>query len=113
MNATLPVHDYVAQWSGPDWDHVAQHPAESIRDELWPWLRRRGYASEQDAAELEPFLRGLSGRPAHLRPGLRLLRRWSRDEVAALRETGSLAATLRAEVNRLLHSVGDPPLPRS
>jgi hypothetical protein len=110
MNPTLSTSEYVARWSGPDRDFIRQHPPETVRGELWPWLRARGHAGPEDDGELDRFLRNLGQRPAHLRPGLRLLRRWPRDQVAALREDGALETTLRAEVNRLLRSVGDPEL---
>ena len=111
MNPTLSTRAYVDGWSGPDLDWVRQHPPETVRGELWPWLRARGYASAEDDAELEPFMRRLGKRGAHVRPGLRLLRRWPRDEVAELNERGELAPTLRDQLNRVLRSVGDPTLP--
>jgi hypothetical protein len=113
MSPTIPVAEYVARWAGSDQDRIGEHAAETIRGELWPWLLRLGYASDPDTPELEPFLRRLGRRPAHLRAGLRLLRRWRRDEVVDLRSAGTLAGVLRAEVNRLLKSVGDPLLPAS
>jgi hypothetical protein len=63
-----------------------------------------------DEPELDPFLERLEKRKrdAHLRPGLRLLRRWGRAEAASLRERGELAREIRAAVNRLLTAVDDP-----
>jgi len=110
MNPTIAVSEYVSRWAGADGRRIGQHDADSIRTGLWPWLIERGYASEEDAPELEQFLRRLGKRPAHLRPGLRLLRRWSREEVVAFRSQNRLVDEVRGAVNRLLSSVGDPPL---
>jgi hypothetical protein len=110
MNPTMSAREYVDGWLGPDLGRVGAHPPETVRGELWPWLRARGYASAGDDAELEPFLRRLGRRDAHLRPGLRLLRRWPRGEVAELQERGELVPVLRGELNRILRSVGDPAL---
>ena len=38
------------------------------------------------------------------------MRRWGRDDVAALRAADKLAGEIRAAVNRLLLAVDDPPL---
>lgn len=110
MNPTIAVSEYVSQWAGADGGRIGQHDADSIRTGLWPWLIERGYASEKDAPELEQFLRRLGKRPAHLRPGLRLLRRWSREEVIGFRSQNRLVEEIREKVNRLLGSVSDGPL---
>jgi hypothetical protein len=114
LNPTLTTEEYVARWTGPDRSYIRQHAAETIRNELWPWLLERGYASPGDELQLGPFLQRLRTRrrPAHMRPGLRLLRRWGREEADELRRRGSLVAELRAAVNRLLEAVGDPALPK-
>lgn len=110
-NPTIEIDEYVRRWAGPDGRRVGAHDASTIRNGLWPWLIARGYASVEDEQELAPFLSRLGKRPAHLRPGLRLLRRWERDEVATLRGRRRLAEEIRAAVNRLLRAVDDPPLP--
>jgi O-acetyl-ADP-ribose deacetylase len=110
INPTMSARDYVEGWSGPDLGRLGAHPPDTVRAELWPWLRTRRYASGEDDELLEPFLRRLGKRDAHLRPGLRLLRRWPINEVASLEERGGLVSTLRDEVNRILCSVGDPAL---
>ena len=110
LSPTIAVSEYVSQWTGADGRRIGQHDADTIRTGLWPWLIDRGYASEEDAPELEPFLLRLGKRPAHLRPGLRLLRRWSREEVIAFRSQNKLVEEIRGAVNRLLGSVGDGPL---
>jgi hypothetical protein len=111
MNPTIGVEEYVARWAGLDGQRIGQHEAETVRTSLWPWLLERGYASQQDEQELEPFLARLGRRTAYLRPTLRLLRRWGRDEVAALRGRDTLADAIRGAVNGLLFAVGDPRLP--
>ncbi len=110
LDTTMSPAEYVSGWSGPDRSWIGEHPRETVRGTLWPWLRERGYASPSDDAELEGFMERLGRRPAHLRAGLRLLRRWSRADVAALSTRDALATAIRAEVNRILASVDDPVL---
>jgi hypothetical protein len=112
LKPTISLEEYVAQWAGPDRGYIRQHDRRSVLPELWPWLLERGYASPEDEAFLGRYLDRLTAkkRAAHLRPGLRLLRRWSRDEVIEHRARGELANEVRASVNRLLVAVGDPPL---
>lgn len=112
LNPTLEPKEYVECWSGPDRSYIRQHDAASVRTELWPWLLERGYASPEDEPMLGPYLNRLKTRkrPAHLRPGLRLLRRWNRDDVDALKDQNALAGEIRNAINHLLESVDDPPL---
>ena len=109
----MTVGQYVARWAGPDGDTIGGHYVGAVRDELWPWLLERGYATDQDTELLEPFLERVAARnrDVHLRPGLRLLRRWSPEEVAELDRAGWLAERIRDAVNELLVAVGDPALP--
>jgi len=111
--STMTVEEYVARWAGADGEKVGGHHLEAVRDELWPWLLERGYATDEDTQHLEPFLERVRkrNRDVHLRPGLRLLRRWSREEVAEFQRDGELAERIRAAVNELLVAVDDPPLP--
>jgi O-acetyl-ADP-ribose deacetylase len=114
MNPTIGPEDYVSRWSGSDFARIGQHDSETIRGGLWPWLLERGYASPDDEGEVDRFLARLAvkkRRAAHLRPGLRLLRCWGRDEVAELRRRCELAREIRAAVDQLLLAVDDPPLP--
>lgn len=112
MNPVITVGEYVARWSGSDLSRIGSHEPQAIRDPLWPWLQERGYASAADGPELPPFLDRLGRRPAHLRPGLRLMRRWNASEVSALDAEGRLLYELRSEVNRLLAAAGDETLRR-
>lgn len=111
MNPSIEVARYIEGWSGPDGRQIGQHEPDEIRAVLWAWLLERGYASRDDEQELEGFFARLGRRPAHLRPGLRLLRRWRSAEVAELRARSGLADSTRDAINRVLLSVGDPPLP--
>jgi len=110
MNPTIGPEEYVARWAGTDGRQIGQHDPSTIRAELWPWLLERGFASHKDDPELGLFLGRLGQRPAHLRPGLRLLRHWGRDDVTALRANGKLANEIRSAVNCLLLAVDDPQL---
>jgi hypothetical protein len=109
-NPTIDVGKYVTQWAGPDGRRIGAHDPDTIRDGLWPWMLKRGYASSEDEPELDRFLGALGRRPAHLRPGLRMLRRWSADEVGRLRVRGELAGEIRSAVNFLLVAMDDRPL---
>lgn len=113
LNPTLGLEEYVARWAGPDGEQIGQHDADTIHSDLWPWLLKRGFASAEDEALLGPFVVRLKARkrPAHLRPGLRLLHRWDRENVAELRSGGELSGEIRGAVNKLLVAVGDPELP--
>jgi hypothetical protein len=112
LNPTVTAEEYVARWSGQDRDRIGQYEASTLLTELWPWLLKRGFASSEDESMLAPYLGKLRARrrPAHLRPGLRLLRRWTRDDVATLGTRDALAGQIRESVNRLLDAVDDPPL---
>jgi O-acetyl-ADP-ribose deacetylase len=109
----MTVEEYVARWAGPDGQMIGSHRLDTVVDELWPWLLERGYATDQDTELLEPFLERVRKRKrdAHIRPGLRLMRRWSPEAVAELDRTGELADQIREAVNELLVAVGDPALP--
>ena len=113
LNSELTAERYVEQWSGPDRPFIRSYDPDLVRPELWPWLLAHGYASSRDEELLDPYLARLRKRKrkAHLRPGLRLLRRWSRDDIVGLGNRGALADSIRAEVNRLLLAVDDPPFP--
>lgn len=105
--------DYVARWGGEDADRIRAYTRTEAREELWPWLLERGYATSPDADELDPFLERVrkANRDIHLRPGLALIRRWTREDVDALRLRGTLVGELRDALGRILEAMGDPPLP--
>jgi hypothetical protein len=66
-----------------------------------------------DDQVLEEFLVILGRRPAHLRPGLRLNRRWDADAVRALGDRRQLAVAVRRDVESVLGAAGEPALPAS
>jgi hypothetical protein len=70
-----------------------------VRRTLWLWLKERGYASESDDGVLERFLVIVGCRDVHLRPALRLHRRWPADEAKELEARGELVAAVRNAVN--------------
>lgn len=111
LNPTIGVDEYVERWAGADGANIRQHEAETIRPRLWPWLLGRGFASSGDERELDDFLTRLGRRAAHLRPGLRLLRRWEADEVEELAAANLLSDEIRAAVNDLFDAIGDGRLP--
>lgn len=113
LEPTLSPEDYVAIWAGPAGAKIGQHETGTIATGLWPWLRERRLASGGEEALLEPFVARLKARnrAAHFRPGLRLLRRWSREAVAELSRRRELTSALRASVNALLAAVDDAQLP--
>jgi hypothetical protein len=110
MAPDLDAEVYAERWEGADGRLIGQHSAEDVRQQLWPWLKQRGYASAKDDEVLEQFLAVLGRRKAHLRPGMRFRRRWEGAEIDRLGQS-RLSATVRAEVNAILQAVGDPPLP--
>ena len=105
--------EYVARWAGEDADKIRAYSRDEARDELWPWLLERGYATPVDADELEPFLERVkkANRDVHLRPALALIRRWTREDVDALRLRDALAGEIRDALGRILEALDDPPLP--
>jgi hypothetical protein len=70
LTPTIGLDEYVQQWSGGDLEHVHAYSLAELRDDLWPWLLARGYASPADAHELPRFERSLGRRAVHLRPGV-------------------------------------------
>ena len=98
---------------GSDADKIGGHHPETIRNELWPWLLERGYATDRDVELLEPFLDRIkkANRDVHLRPGLALIRPWDRTGAVEKRRRGRLAAEIRTELSLILDALCDPPLP--
>jgi hypothetical protein len=84
-----------------------------VRRFLWPWLKQRGYADAADDEALEQFLGVLGKRPAHMRPGLRLKRRWDSDAIGRLGGRHELALSIRRDVNAILRAGDEPQLPAS
>jgi hypothetical protein len=110
LDPDVDVDDYVRRWAGRDADAVRAYEPDEVEPVLWPWLKERCYARDADDAVFLDYRRGLGRRKAHLRPGLRLARRWSLAEVSAAGEH-ELARAIRADVDALLLAAGDRALP--
>ena len=108
LTCTLDAPTYARRWEGEDWSHVGAHHRNSIRTELWPWLLQRGYASERDAERLDPFLRALGRRFAHLRPSMHVARSWSWTDAERLEDEGRLVGEIRDSVNAVLGALEEP-----
>jgi hypothetical protein len=99
------------RWSTHDAARIRAYTSTELRDSLWPWLIKRGYAAESDEHVLEEFLESLGRRQAHLRPGLRLKRRWDSAEVNELSRRGELSTANLRVVNAVLGAATEPLLP--
>ncbi len=108
LTCTLDAPTYARRWEGEDWSHVGAHHRNSIHSELWPWLLERGYASQQDAERLDPFLRALGRRFAHLRPSMHVARSWSWAQAERLEDEGRLVGEIRDAVNAVLAALEEP-----
>jgi hypothetical protein len=111
LTCTLDPGEYARRWQGEDWKKVGAHHRNHIRDELWPWLIERGYASERDAARLEPFMHALGRRFAHLRPSIHVSRSWQWSEAERLDDEGLLPGEIRDALNRVLTLLDEPNVP--
>jgi len=110
MKPTVDAMEYAARWEATDLRHVGQHAKSDVRRFLWPWLKQRGYADDDDDVVLEQFLDGVLGkRPAFLRPGLRLHGRWDAEAVGS----DEIVSVVRRSVNAILAAADEPPLPTS
>lgn len=94
--------EYARRWEDGDLSWVGAYRQTDVSRTLWPWLKRRGYANDDDDAVLEEWLASRLGRrAAFLRAGLRLKRRC---------EPGESAVALRAEINAIFAAAKEPPL---
>jgi hypothetical protein len=110
MDCRLELEEYVDRWRGQDFEQIRAWPHDRIREELWPWLRERGYASSDDDDRLGPFLERLGRRQAHLRPGVAVWHVWPWAAAIELDERGALVAEVEAAIRELL-TVLEEPLP--
>jgi hypothetical protein len=114
MRPVVEAAEYARRWESTDLRRVGQYARASLKTELWPWLKSRGYALDSDDDVLEVFMnRHLGKRPALLRPGLRLKQRWGYDSLLSMDGPVAAAATIRADVNAILAAAQEPPLPGS
>jgi hypothetical protein len=110
LTCCLDALTYARRWQGEDFSHVGAHHRDTIRGELWDWLLARGYASPQDAERLDPFMRALGRRFAHLRPAMHVARSWSWAQAERLEDEGLLALEIRDAINAVLAVLEEPPL---
>jgi hypothetical protein len=108
LTSRLDAATYIRRWQGEDWSQVGAHGPDTILPELWPWLLRRRHASARDKARLEPFLRTLGRRAAHLRPSIHVSRSWPFEEAVALDDEGLLAGEIHDAINRVLDLLEEP-----
>jgi hypothetical protein len=108
LTCTLSPDEYARRWQGEDWKKVGAHHCNHIRSELWPWLLERGYASACDEPRLDPFLRALGRRFAHLRPSIHVSHSWLWERAEALDDEGLLPAEIGGAINRVLEILGEP-----
>ena len=111
LHCQLNITDYIRRWSGDDFKQVCAHHHDDIRESLWPWLRKRCYASPEDGQHLDAFLSRLGRRDAHLRPGIELRHTWPWVHAVDLDERGALTSQIRTGVTDLLAALSEPPLP--
>lgn len=104
MAPRLDAVEYARRWEGGDLKRVGAHNRADLRNNLWRWLKRRGYADDGDNPIFEEWLGTcLGNRPALLRAALRLKRSLPADHAG-------LAEKIRAEVNTILAAAGEPEL---
>jgi hypothetical protein len=108
LTCKLDPAEYARRWQGEDWKRVGAHHRNHVREDLWPWLLERGYASERDGERIEPFLRALGRRFAHLRPSMHVSRSWEWSEAERLDDEGLLAGEIHAALNRVLALLDEP-----
>ncbi|HEV3095063.1 MAG TPA: hypothetical protein VGY30_11180 [Solirubrobacteraceae bacterium] len=110
LTCELDPGEYARRWQGEDWKQVGAHHRSHIRERLWPWLLERGYATAADEARIDPFLRALGRRFAHLRPSMHVQRTWEWLQAERLDDEGLLAGEIHAALDRVLALLDEPPL---
>jgi hypothetical protein len=108
LTCNLDPGEYARRWQGADWKRVGAHHRNHVREQLWPWLLDRGYAAPGDEERIEPFLRALGRRFAHLRPSIHVSRSWEWEEAERLDDEGLLAGEVRAAIDKVLGLLDEP-----
>jgi len=104
--------DYARRWEAGDLQLVGAYEQTAITQDLWPWLKQRGYASDADDGTFERFLEEQLGRrPAFLRPGLNLHGFWSSAAIESAGGQEGVAELIRADVDSILAAAREPALP--
>lgn len=107
MTPAISAEEYAQHWERADARMIGRHPPDALKTTLRPWLERRGYLAESDAAVLERFADILGRRRVDLRPGLSFKRRWD----ARGANERELADAIRGDVNAILSAAGESTLP--
>lgn len=110
LTCDLDPGEYARRWQGADWKRVGAHHRNHVREQLWPWLLDRGYAAPGDEDRIEPFLRALGRRFAHLRPSMHVARAWDWEQAQRLDDEGLLAGEIHDALDRVLALLDEPPL---
>jgi hypothetical protein len=110
MCPPVATPDYVACWEDKDALRRVRSYTRDEVDELWQWLKRMRFADNGDNAVLRRFLdECLPGKQrVHMRPGLRFLRIWKRDEADEL--GCALAETIRNDFDAVFAVAVEPAL---
>ncbi len=109
MHPEIDPSEYARRCEKQDAHWIGQHQSGEVRDSVWPWLKSRGYVADDDDGVLDEFLHILGRRAAHLRPALRLHRRWGRR--GGSRPPTRFPSLGRAEIDEVLAAAGDARLP--
>jgi hypothetical protein len=110
MRPSMAPLDYAACWEDEDGLRRigGNYTPEIVEHELWPWLKRRGFADDGDDPVLRRFLQEYLRLPAQMRPGLRFRRVWTPAEAA---ELGSeFAEAIRSEFDAVFAVADEPAL---
>jgi hypothetical protein len=109
MAPSVAPLDYVACWEDEDgFGRIGgNYTRERVENELWPWLKQRGFADDSDDPVLTRFLDNLP-LPAQMRPGLRFRRIWTPAETPAL--GSALAEAIRLDFDAVFAVADEPPL---
>jgi hypothetical protein len=102
------AREYVNRWLGDDFAQVGEHARDEVLPGLWPWLRKRGYAAPSDEPKLAAFIALLGKRPAFLRPGIALERRWPWADAEELDRRGALTNEIRDAITDVLTTLREP-----
>jgi hypothetical protein len=108
LTCELDPGEYARRWQGEDWKQVGAHHRSHVRERLWPWLLQRGYATAADEARIDPFLRALGRRFAHLRPSMHVQRTWEWRQAERLDDEGLLAGEIHTALDRVLALLDEP-----
>ena len=110
MRPSVAPLDYAACWENEDGFRRigGNYTREYVENELWPWLKQRGFADDGDDTVLTRFLDEYLRLPAQMRPGLRFRRVWTPAEAAEL--GSALAEAIRSDFDAVFAVADEPTL---